>query len=185
MKYEYKYGYDIEELEVDARRVLKHIGIPQGGPQDKGELWINKLKKRINRERIEEENLLPIMVRVNVMPKDDVIYYEPRDIVSKSVKRNQQIIYWCKYPFTIYFGGTSIITDKPGAHVHQIQAFLKSEKRADNTHVIENAWIYENALAGRYKYFVAVAVPPEAYGGTDWKVIVDDPEDVVRDPDKE
>ena len=40
-----------------------------------------------------------------------------------------------------------------------------------------------NALSGKYKYFVATTVPDEDYGGTHHKVIVDDPEDVVRDPD--
>lgn len=175
-----------QKLIDEAREVLFHSDRLTDEEKESG---IEKLQRSIGYEEAKSypesiEELPPILVKIVVVPEKDHIYYEPRNIVSKSVKRNQQIVYWCEFPFTIHFGGHSIITDSPVASASSAKIWLQSEPKKNGVHMIDNAWIRQNALSGKYKYSVAVAVPPDAYKGEHWKVIVDDPEDVVRDPDK-
>jgi len=99
------------------------------------------------------------------------------NFVSTPVARRQKIQWRCKYPFTIYFGGTSVMTtdDKGWPRPRQIIPYIKAFEK--NGHFeTENVYIVNNALSGAYKYFVAVYITHEEI------ICVDDPENVIPPP---
>jgi hypothetical protein len=101
--------------------------------------------------------------------------------VSRYVERGQKIKWLCHYPFTIYYGGTSIITtDRLGwPRPRQILPYLKAEmaeKKGMKFYETQDVYIVNNALAGNYKYFVAVYIPEGNI------ICVDDPETIVPPP---
>jgi hypothetical protein len=105
-------------------------------------------------------------------------YNVTKNCVSTNVSRGQKIKWVCIYPFTIYYGGTSILTtDSHGwPRPRQILPYLKAEKKAENHFETQEAYIVNNALCGYYKYFVSVYIPEEEI------ICVDDPQNHVPPP---
>lgn len=98
--------------------------------------------------------------------------------VSTGMDRGQQINWTCRFPFTIFYGGRSILTTDPlgWARPGRIISYLQGVKRGENWYQTPDAWIINNALNGAYKYIVSVYIPEADI------VYVDDPETIVRPP---
>lgn len=102
-----------------------------------------------------------------------------RNYVSTPVARGQKVTWYCYRPFTIYFGGTSIITTdregwpRPRQIIPYLKAFYKPEGQWYETPPV---YIVNNALSGCFKYNVSVYIK-------EFDIIcVDDPENVVPPP---
>ena len=106
-------------------------------------------------------------------------YKAHKNYVSIIMERGQKIKWICPFPFTIFYGGRSILTtDEYGlARTGQIISYLQAKKNGENWYQTPDAWIINNALNGTYKYFVSVYVPESD------TVYVDDPETIVRPPE--
>jgi hypothetical protein len=116
--------------------------------------------------------------------------------VNSRVYPGQQVKWICLYPFTIYYGGTSIITtDEHGfPRPRQIIPYLKAasekfkykdgeEYGQDYYYATPDAYIVYNVLSGTYKYFVSVYIPKNSIGkGGGDIILVDDPQDHVPPP---
>jgi hypothetical protein len=127
--------------------------------------------------------------------KLDVVLESGNNYVSREVNRRQRLVWICRYPFTIYFGGTSIITTDPNGwpRPRKIIPYLKGEKwdfknkePREDWYTTEPVFVVNNALSGTYKYFVSVYIPravDEEGNIIEGDIIcVDDPEDVIPPP---
>ena len=103
-----------------------------------------------------------------------------QNYVSVGMNRGQKIKWSCRYPFTIFYGGRSILTtDKLGwAQPGQIVSSLQGKRKGENWYQTPDAWIVNNALKGAYKYFVSVYIPEAEI------ILMDDPETIVPPPGK-
>ncbi|MEN8154426.1 MAG: hypothetical protein ABFR75_10430 [Acidobacteriota bacterium] len=110
--------------------------------------------------------------------KSGNFYKEHPNLVSTVMDRGEKIYWKCEYPFTIFYGGRSILTtDKQGwARPGKIISYLQGVKRGENWYQTPDAWIVNNALSGAYKYFVSVYIPEAGI------ILVDDPETIVPRP---
>lgn len=113
-----------------------------------------------------------------------------RNCTNTSVFPGQKIKWICLFPFTVYFGGNSIITtDKFGwPRPYQILPYLKASTRDSNGaplvlddnripyYATQDAYIVNNALSGDYKYNVSVYIPEADV------ICVDDPQNSVPRP---
>jgi len=114
--------------------------------------------------------------------------YQADNCTNTGVWPGQRIKWICLYPFTIYYGGTSIITtDEHGwPRPYQIIPYLKASTKDKDGKVYllddgktsyyatQDAWIVNNVLKGDYKYNVSVYIPKNKKGGGDI-ICVDDP----------
>jgi hypothetical protein len=125
-----------------------------------------------------DENVPKPMIFMNPKDKPTKAYKATSNCVSIGMNRGQPIKWRCIYPFTIYYGGTSIITtDKLGwPRPRQIIPYLKGRKIEKNWYETPDVWIVNNALKNAYKYFVSVYIPEEDI------ICVDDPEIIVPRP---
>ncbi len=116
--------------------------------------------------------------KAELFAKSVSFYNDHPNYVSTVIDRGQKINWICRFPFTIFYGGRSILTtDKLGwAQPGKIISYLQGRKIKENWYQTPDAWIINNALDGAYKYFVSVYIPEADI------VYVDDPETIVRRP---
>lgn len=164
---------EVKSIEESFEKLTKHLSKEEVKSITKS---IAKLKKHLSKEKV--KSITKSIVKFNA--KSAERYKSISNYVSIEMIRGQKINWTCRFPFTIYYGGRSILTtDEFGwAQPGKIISYLQGKKvEGEIWYQTPDAWIINNALNGTYKYFVSVYVPESD------TVYIDDPETIVRPPE--